>query len=429
MAEKQALLDSKMSNLKNNYLDSDNITGEGTWNGFRNESMDMFKHPRGPHVPIPLVNIIEEFNPIVLHKVPETCDPLDGTLGPKWPLKTIQLGSSQRKDLATFEDFKTQFEISTHGFLKYVPWQETNSFLAGGLVEACLRSPEGTTPESNVLEGPRKYGDVDIFFYGMKSYEELVESSTTVTLSIIKAMKEAGIKDIKMERRTSSLTLYAKGETKEQRYKPVQLILQIEHPTSISHVLHKFDLDCCGHAYDGKRVYSTWKAVRAWAFQANVVDIEFLMASRRGGRLVSGGLNCESRLLKYGERGYAAAVPALDDTALAAAEAKAAEAIAAASHDRAFAVLDGLPLLLYMHDANISYTPAQDSPFKEYMVTKDNINDEAVLRKMVHALVEPPPNEPEREPAFLSLPGETALKFQKSWIAGKMSEHNLSFDF
>ena len=202
-AERQTLLESKLANLKEYYLDSDNPTGE-PWTGFRADVMASWRRPSKTDAEIPLLNIIEDYNPIVLHKVPKTCSPLDNPASSKkWPLETVQLGPSQRKDLASFDEFKQQLELATHGFLKYVPWKETHSFVAGGLIEACLRSPEGTTPEANVREGPRKDGDVDIFFYGKKNYNDLTKSSTTVALSIIKAMKEAGVDNIKMERRTS----------------------------------------------------------------------------------------------------------------------------------------------------------------------------------------------------------------------------------
>jgi hypothetical protein len=69
---------------------------------------------------------------------------------------------------------------------------------------------------------------------------------------------------------------------------------------SVSEILTGFDIDCSGAAYDGKQVYCTPRALQSFMTQINHIDL-----SRRSP-------SYESRLSKYGHRGFEVYWPDLD---------------------------------------------------------------------------------------------------------------------
>jgi hypothetical protein len=89
-------------------------------------------------------------------------------------------------------------------------------------------------------------------------------------------------------------------------YKPIQVVLRAY--SSVSEVLHGFDLGAAQVAFDGKRVYLTTAGVLAATRGANVLNL----AVRR--------VSYEARLVRYLVRGYDLAVPDLDVKAVRALE-------------------------------------------------------------------------------------------------------------
>lgn len=81
-------------------------------------------------------------------------------------------------------------------------------------------------------------------------------------------------------------------------YRHVQIITRLYH--SAEHVILGFDLDCCCVAYDGRRVITLPRGLRALETRVNLVD-----PTRQS-------MNFEDRLAKYAKRGFAIGVPGLD---------------------------------------------------------------------------------------------------------------------
>lgn len=77
----------------------------------------------------------------------------------------VPLNVHQHQKFATLDEFKQQWDAATDGFLKYVDFEGAGALVAGGVVETCLQSLEGTetTIEANISKGGRSYGDVDVF--------------------------------------------------------------------------------------------------------------------------------------------------------------------------------------------------------------------------------------------------------------------------
>ena len=78
-------------------------------------------------------------------------------------------------------------------------------------------------------------------------------------------------------------------------YRKIQVITRLYH--SVEQILLGFDIDCCSFAYDGKKVVSIPRAVRAVQTRCNTVD-----PSRQS-------ITYESRLFKYAKRGFKIAIP------------------------------------------------------------------------------------------------------------------------
>ncbi|CAM9801969.1 unnamed protein product, partial [Choristocarpus tenellus] len=81
-------------------------------------------------------------------------------------------------------------------------------------------------------------------------------------------------------------------------FRKIQLILRLYK--TAAEVLHGFDVDACSVGFDGHTVWATNRAARAICKQYNMVDLDYRSPSY------------ETRLFKYGKRGYTSLLPFLE---------------------------------------------------------------------------------------------------------------------
>ena len=134
--------------------------------------------------------------------------------------------------------------------------------------------------------------DYDLFIYGMSE-----EQANKKVVECIKLLSSHH-KHIEIRRSKNAITYIAQHQTSEW-YRPkrieIQFILRLF--TTISEVLHGFDVDSCCVGFDGKRVVMTERADYAFRYMVNTVDFDRLSPSY------------EFRLHKYMERGFSVNIP------------------------------------------------------------------------------------------------------------------------
>lgn len=94
---------------------------------------------------------------------------------------------------------------------------------------------------------------------------------------------------------TERMSVPFKWSTKGIPVKEYQCILRLYR--SASEILHGFDVDCCSVGYDGKDLWITDRALYALVNETNTVNFERMSPSYL------------DRLIKYGTRGFAVAIP------------------------------------------------------------------------------------------------------------------------
>lgn len=132
--------------------------------------------------------------------------------------------------------------------------------------------------------------DFDIFFFGLTPEEASLKLKSI--LQILKAeQRSRKEKNFQVISSRHAITVIC-GKVK------IQFILRLYK--SVLEILTGFDVDSCCVAYDGKRVLTIPRFLRAEACRYNLID-----PSRAS-------INYEDRLWKYSERGFGVAVPGFD---------------------------------------------------------------------------------------------------------------------
>ena len=154
-----------------------------------------------------------------------------------------------------------------------------NIVLAGGSV-------------SNAVLGCNLQVDYDLFMFGLT--EEQANDKVVECIKLLSAHHaHAEI------RRSKNAITYIAGHRSENWYRShkieIQFILRLY--SSISEVLHGFDVDSCCVGYDGRTVFMTERADYAFRHMVNTVDFDRLSPSY------------EFRLHKYMTRGFSVNVP------------------------------------------------------------------------------------------------------------------------
>lgn len=303
------------------------------WGSTRPLLMQLHADPTNANINLPLVNVFSLPADFPSHQLPHQCSPLDGAEGEPWAFMEVipSPGNTHQLDrFANIDEFRQQWDAVTNGFLNFVDFKGNGAIVAGGLVETCLLSLEGSNVEYNIESGGRGSGDVDIFFHGHETWESLCAAATTVALQVIRGMEEAGANHVGVKRRkkTLNITAYNEGPLEYSDVEPVgmrraqysnrwgkQVQLVLHHECSLAHILARFDLDSCQFAYDGGDVvWATPLALRARAFKANLLDIEKLQAGQGDlSKMYSNGM-CNDRIVKYTKRGYGVVVPLRGDS-------------------------------------------------------------------------------------------------------------------
>ncbi|GBG29004.1 BTB/POZ domain-containing protein KCTD7 [Hondaea fermentalgiana] len=212
--------------------------------------------------------------------------------------------------------FDENFKFVTDSVFEELSWE--NVFLAGGSVLAALQRTPGRInkcapatsqeyiramsdwhqgcPGSDSVEKRSTlcHTDLDLFIYGLKTEEE----ANAKVKEIADQLGGFRVKRTKHAITFSSNNRYDSDVDEEYRTPAVQIILRLyESPAEI---LMGFDIDCCCVGYDGSTVWALPRAIRAISRGFNLIDV-----ARRSPTY-------ESRLAKYGKRGFRVAVPGFD---------------------------------------------------------------------------------------------------------------------
>lgn len=210
----------------------------------------------------------------------------------KWPMlfdHTVPQASGVQT-VVSQPMFKTHWDIFTEGQLAELNWD--NVFVAGGCVLAALTpAPEGSKRDyfHNVAYPS---SDIDLFIYGLtpeQANDKLLEIEATLKVFHDKH----GISAVESVRTRHAITFIS-----QYPFRNIQVILRCYK--SPAEVLLGFDIDCCAVGYDGSTVWAAPRAARALKMRYNLFDLD-----RRS-------KTYEARLIKYGKRGYAIALPKLD---------------------------------------------------------------------------------------------------------------------
>jgi hypothetical protein len=152
----------------------------------------------------------------------------------------------------------------------------TNMIVAGGAVRNVL-SQESELPS-----------DIDIFFYGMESEDE----ATNKADEIIKEIMEITDDDILVTITNNVINILIENNVK------IQIIMRLY--SSISEILHGFDLGSSAVGFDGKHTYFTTLSKFSYENMVNIVD-----TTRRS-------TSYEYRLVKYFNYGFDIVIPNLN---------------------------------------------------------------------------------------------------------------------
>ena len=100
-----------------------------------------------------------------------------------------------------------------------------------------------------------------------------------------------------------NMVLWERGGFRDRIVQKVQIVLRLYD--SPAEVLYGFDVDCCCCCYDGREVWATPRCFYALQSMANIVNPLHAWPNRA---------SYELRLAKYATRGFAVAIPGLDET-------------------------------------------------------------------------------------------------------------------
>eukprot|EP01094_Clydonella_sp_ATCC50884_P018403 TRINITY_DN33_c0_g1_i1.p1 TRINITY_DN33_c0_g1~~TRINITY_DN33_c0_g1_i1.p1 ORF type:complete len:1290 (-),score=370.68 TRINITY_DN33_c0_g1_i1:92-3961(-) len=157
----------------------------------------------------------------------------------------------------------------------------SNVFAAGGSVLLAL----GAVPDNNS-------SDIDLFLYGLSESQANEKVKHIVEVVQRNSPRSDGSGVIRTKH---ALTIIGDYPNRH-----VQIVLRLyKNPAE---VLMGFDIDCCAVGFDGRTAYALPRALRAINRRANLVDL-----SRRS-------LTYETRLYKYGKRGFSVIVPGADSS-------------------------------------------------------------------------------------------------------------------
>ncbi|KAJ5078547.1 ankyrin repeat ph and sec7 domain containing protein secg-related [Anaeramoeba ignava] len=200
---------------------------------------------------------------------------------------------SNKKCINSFDEFKRNFEVFTEGQFRFLNWK--NCFVAGGSILASLMPIPDKFDESNLTR--RNYfhdeaysnSDVDIFLYGINDPEEANEKLKEIFKTISETIPFKAI----AFRSRHAVTIVS-----QYPYRHIQIILRLYK--SISEILMGFDVDSCSCGFDGEKVWMTPRCHNSLIHRYNTIDM-----TRRSPTY-------ETRLAKYGSRGFSVLVPFLD---------------------------------------------------------------------------------------------------------------------
>ena len=146
----------------------------------------------------------------------------------------------------------------------------------------------------------QRFGDVDIFLTGAR------DDAEEKLRAIFDAVKAAAVRHDPKNRflvlRSSwAVTIFVLNGC-GRIGPPIQVVLSVYESTLA--VLQDFDLDCCCFGFDGQKVVSTPRGMRALRYGVNVLD-----SDREGPSYFK-------RAWKYQERGWRVAIPGFDEVKL-----------------------------------------------------------------------------------------------------------------
>lgn len=140
-------------------------------------------------------------------------------------------------------------------------------------------------------DSPTSSSDIDLYLYGFDSEEALLAKQRELA-EVIKRNAEARGAEVYATRTRAAVTLFSAFP-----YRSVQIVIGAKAKCATEVVLD-FDLDCCALCFDGTRLLALPRAMLALNRRCNM-----LRADKNSFVKLA-----TSRLLKYGDRGFATAI-------------------------------------------------------------------------------------------------------------------------
>ena len=139
-------------------------------------------------------------------------------------------------------------------------------------------------------DSPTTSSDIDLYLYGMSDAELRVKQRAIAEVLVRNARRRGS--EVYATRTPAAVTVFSAFP-----YRSVQIIVGAKAQCA-AEVILDFDLDCCALIYDGDRLHALPRAMLALNRRCNV-----LRADKNSFAKVA-----TSRLLKYGDRGFATAI-------------------------------------------------------------------------------------------------------------------------
>lgn len=142
----------------------------------------------------------------------------------------------------------------------------------------------------NLIVGCRLITDYDLFIHSCS-----IEEATNLVKKIIKCVRSSltPANSLRVLRTTNSITL----KIQQNSHNPIKIQIILRLYSSISEILHGFDVDCSCVGFDGSKFYMTRRAQFGISNMVNTVDFDRMSPTY------------EFRLAKYMARGFSVHVP------------------------------------------------------------------------------------------------------------------------
>eukprot|EP01132_Coremiostelium_polycephalum_P006603 gene6603-8172_t len=198
-----------------------------------------------------------------------------------------RIGKQSIVDRETFLHNLKHYSGMKSEFVENLDW--SNLVIAGGTMTKCLTTnfPDTPVKMKEQIEKAYQYSDIDIYFYGISSGEDLEMKIMELVYQITGGEENENIFSACMDNSQLVISLH-------YPYRHIQIHYQIYD--SIQDILLGTDVDSSCFAFDGTNVWTLEKGVHSLNYRMNFAT--------ENGVSIRGDPTYQRRLLKYVPRGF-----------------------------------------------------------------------------------------------------------------------------